>query len=543
MIFVETIGAIDEFDSENRSSEQLIQTTFGLEVIFESDKSDDISVESISFNISWESPEDNNTLDIFFNVSSIKPGMANLTLVYHFDYSFGARAAAFYPETLTFAEISDGEIKDLNGADVALVEKTVSMDINITHNQTRSFTITGDLDLEPPDVVEIKSIEVEKEGEATIYFFEVLDNEGYYLYLTEKKCVNAQEEDPYNHVPFNYSPVGISHLKLEQEIYISISAIDFAGNINPQVDCHKFVMTLPNLPPIAKIDALKGDFNAGELVYFTCKYTDDPDSDGKLAYSWDLDGDGKEDSTDENPNFIYETSGDYQVTLTVTDKAGLDDTDSMDITILESENVEETVEKDERKQNYIVLGAVIGGIVFIISVVMIVKKRKRSTPAVRKGRAGGKEKIKFLKKEREGKDSNYEGRELREGDRTEPEPVEQIFRKLDVVEGFGGDEGLASEREMIKFLPMRASPRPPKQKKKKGRGRRRKSKKRSEKSPLVAAVSMEFEPEAEKSKSLYACPKCDEVLEVAINAKSGTMDERYNISCPICNTKGEIVVE
>ncbi|MDP7264321.1 MAG: hypothetical protein QGH39_02040, partial [Candidatus Thermoplasmatota archaeon] len=121
--------------------------------------------------------------------------------------------------------------------------------------------------------------------------------------------------------------------------------------------------------------------------------------------------------------------------------------------------------------------------------------------------------------------------------------VEQVFKKIDVMKGFGGDEGIASENEMIKFLPMRTSVRPRKQKKKRGKGRKRRSINRSRKSPLVAAAAMEDELEGEKTTNFFTCPKCDEVLEVAISVKEGPLNERYTISCPMCNTKGDLVIE
>ena len=120
--------------------------------------------------------------------------------------------------------------------------------------------------------------------------------------------------------------------------------------------------------------------------------------------------------------------------------------------------------------------------------------------------------------------------------------MEQIFRKIGVMEGFGGDQGIATEKEMIKFLPMKTSTIPRKHKKKRGRGRRKKTRIPSGKSHLIAAVPVEEMVEAEKSKVFYSCPRCDEVLEVAISVKSGPLDEIYTVSCPVCSTKGDIVI-
>ncbi len=49
-----------------------------------------------------------------------------------------------------------------------------------------------------------------------------------------------------------------------------------------------------------------------------------------LTYDWDLNGDGKSDSSVQNPSFTYTTAGSYKVSLKVTDSTGKSDTETKD---------------------------------------------------------------------------------------------------------------------------------------------------------------------------------------------------------------------
>ena len=50
------------------------------------------------------------------------------------------------------------------------------------------------------------------------------------------------------------------------------------------------------------------------------------DAEGSVtSYAWDLDGDGRADSTAQNPSFTYRTAGSFNVFLRVTGPAGFDD--------------------------------------------------------------------------------------------------------------------------------------------------------------------------------------------------------------------------
>ncbi|GIH67698.1 ThuA domain-containing protein [Microbispora siamensis] len=75
-------------------------------------------------------------------------------------------------------------------------------------------------------------------------------------------------------------------------------------------------------PPTARASADKTDGPVPLSVKFSSEGSRDPD--GKaITYAWDLDGDGKTDSTDASPTFTYTKAGEYNAVLTVTNADGL----------------------------------------------------------------------------------------------------------------------------------------------------------------------------------------------------------------------------
>src|SRR5215212_7969744 len=88
-----------------------------------------------------------------------------------------------------------------------------------------------------------------------------------------------------------------------------------------------------NHPPIARATASPTNGAVPLSVSFDGTGSSDPDG-GTLTYAWDLDGDGAyDDSTSSQPAYTYNTAGDYQVGLRVTDGGGASDTLDQPLTI------------------------------------------------------------------------------------------------------------------------------------------------------------------------------------------------------------------
>jgi PKD repeat protein/type 1 glutamine amidotransferase len=80
--------------------------------------------------------------------------------------------------------------------------------------------------------------------------------------------------------------------------------------------------------------AAAADPTSGEAplpVAFTAAGEDADDD--ELTYSWDFDGDGTEDSTEQNPSHVYEQAGSYTAKVTVEDPDGATGTDEVQITV------------------------------------------------------------------------------------------------------------------------------------------------------------------------------------------------------------------
>lgn len=106
-----------------------------------------------------------------------------------------------------------------------------------------------------------------------------------------------------------------------------------------QTDEDSLIVTVKqNQPPDAKILVTTLFVQTGELVSFTSD-SEDPEG-ASLDHAWDLDGDGRTDSTVVNPRYTYRREGNYQVTLSVTDDYGQSDTDSVTIQVSQSYSVE-----------------------------------------------------------------------------------------------------------------------------------------------------------------------------------------------------------
>jgi PKD repeat protein len=80
--------------------------------------------------------------------------------------------------------------------------------------------------------------------------------------------------------------------------------------------------TTANAPPTVMISADKNNGSLPLTVNFSSEGTSDPNGDSPLSFSWDFDGDGNPDSDLQNPSFIYNNPGDFDVQLRVDDGNG-----------------------------------------------------------------------------------------------------------------------------------------------------------------------------------------------------------------------------
>ena len=95
--------------------------------------------------------------------------------------------------------------------------------------------------------------------------------------------------------------------------------VDFEGGTIRRI---QYTAANPNQPPVARATANPTSGAVPLTVNFDASGSSDPDGD-TLTYEWDLDGDGAyDDSTSSQPTHTYNTAGDYQVGLRVTDSKG-----------------------------------------------------------------------------------------------------------------------------------------------------------------------------------------------------------------------------
>lgn len=86
-----------------------------------------------------------------------------------------------------------------------------------------------------------------------------------------------------------------------------------------------------NAPPVAVAEATPTSGKPPLTVEFDGSKSSDKE--GAVAYSWDFNGDGTEDSTEAKGSFTYEQPGDYTATLTVTDADGATATATVEIKV------------------------------------------------------------------------------------------------------------------------------------------------------------------------------------------------------------------
>lgn len=85
-------------------------------------------------------------------------------------------------------------------------------------------------------------------------------------------------------------------------------------------------------PPIASFTFSPNRVLVGMTVQFQDTSVDDTEV---VSWSWDLDGDGSQDSTEQHPGHIFNEPGVYQVTLVVTDDEGESGTTTKSVTVMQ----------------------------------------------------------------------------------------------------------------------------------------------------------------------------------------------------------------
>jgi len=126
---------------------------------------------------------------------------------------------------------------------------------------------------------------------------------------------------------------------------------------------------IPPEPPVAKISG-PYTINKGEFVILNASGSYDPDLDGRIiSYKWDF-GDG-ETGYGQIVNHTYNTTGTYDVTVTVMDEYGLTDTETTSVTVIDSP-------KEASKDNGGSPGFELIFIIIALGVILYFKRRKIS---------------------------------------------------------------------------------------------------------------------------------------------------------------------
>lgn len=116
------------------------------------------------------------------------------------------------------------------------------------------------------------------------------------------------------------------------------------------------VAMVANARPVAAIGTnLSIGFNPLTVNFDGTASTDPDGNDGSLKFAWDLDGDGKTDSTAAKPVFVYKTPGKYTAELTVTDPGGAMDKTSIDI-IVDNAPPKLSISSPSQDQTYFAVG-------------------------------------------------------------------------------------------------------------------------------------------------------------------------------------------
>ena len=108
---------------------------------------------------------------------------------------------------------------------------------------------------------------------------------------------------------------------------------------DPPITVSDMVVAEANTGPNAEAET-DGEATAGLAESFDATNSSDPDGDA-LTYDWDFDGDGQTDATGAEPMHVFDTAGEFNGTLTVTDEHGATATDNFSVTVSEASDSHE----------------------------------------------------------------------------------------------------------------------------------------------------------------------------------------------------------
>ena len=139
----------------------------------------------------------------------------------------------------------------------------------------------------------------------------------------------------YDHVdPTSGIYLNASGLTEGETYYFTVTALDASSNhsvYSTEVSCD---IPLTNDPPVASLSCAPTSGDAPLHVVCDGTGSSDPDGAGDLAhYYFNLDGAGEAEETDGVIEYDFASAGSHSVVLRVVDQAGLDDTDSVALTV------------------------------------------------------------------------------------------------------------------------------------------------------------------------------------------------------------------
>lgn len=144
-----------------------------------------------------------------------------------------------------------------------------------------------------------------------------MDAEGNLIKLTPFRVYDAARINTANPIQTFNHPIDIE-ISNDGHMYVLNYGLDWEGKGGPEASLVRIdFLGGKEAPLVAKVSADKTSGSLPLTVQFSSAGTIDPAARGTLEYSWDINGDGIEDSKEANPRFNFQIAGEYLVTMTV----------------------------------------------------------------------------------------------------------------------------------------------------------------------------------------------------------------------------------